>query len=190
MLSYDDVIKWKHFPRYRPFLRGIHRSPVNSPHKGQWRGALMFSLICVWINVWVNNGEAADLRCHRPHYNVIIMIFILITVSQWVTFCMKGCTYSYIMPTSYYISKHMWNIMNKGVLISSNHKKKYTLYVYHLISPWFWIDLPSKSPGDWMTFSMLFRRSCGTTVVPFCSLGWWQTISSTFTIYGLRGGFA
>ena len=47
---YDDVIKWKHFPRYRSFVRGIHRSPVNSLHKGQWRGALMFSLICVWIN--------------------------------------------------------------------------------------------------------------------------------------------
>ena len=43
---HDDVIKWKHFPRYWPFVRGIHRSPVNSPHKGQWRGALMFSLIC------------------------------------------------------------------------------------------------------------------------------------------------
>ena len=39
---HDDVIKWKHFPRYRPFVRGIHRSPVISPHKGQWRGALMF----------------------------------------------------------------------------------------------------------------------------------------------------
>ena len=46
---HDDVIKWKHFPRYWPFVRGIHRSPVNSSHKGQWRGALMFSLICVWI---------------------------------------------------------------------------------------------------------------------------------------------
>ena len=43
---HDDVIKWKHFPRYWPFVRGIHRSPVNSPHKSQWRGALMFSLIC------------------------------------------------------------------------------------------------------------------------------------------------
>ena len=39
---HDDVIKWKHFPRYWPFVRGIHRSPVNSPHKGQWRGALVF----------------------------------------------------------------------------------------------------------------------------------------------------
>ena len=39
----DDVIKWKQFPRYWPFVRRIHRSPVNSPHKGQWLGALMFS---------------------------------------------------------------------------------------------------------------------------------------------------
>ena len=66
----DDVIKWKHFPRYWPFVRGIHRSPVNSPHKGQWHGALMFSLICIWINVWVNNCEAGDLRHYRGHYVV------------------------------------------------------------------------------------------------------------------------
>ena len=49
-------IKWKHFPRYWPFVRGIHRSPVNSPHKGQWRWALMFSLICSWINGWVKKS--------------------------------------------------------------------------------------------------------------------------------------
>ena len=63
---HDDVIKWKHFPRYWPFVWEIHRSPVNSPHKGQWRGALMFSLICAWINGWVNHREAGDLRRHRP----------------------------------------------------------------------------------------------------------------------------
>ena len=47
---HDDVIKLKHLPRCWPFVWGIHRSPLNSPHKGQWRGTLMFSLICVWIN--------------------------------------------------------------------------------------------------------------------------------------------
>ena len=72
--SHDDVIQWKHFPRYWPFVRGIHWWPVNSPHKGQWRGALMFSLICVWINGWVNNREAGDLRCHRAHYDVTVMM--------------------------------------------------------------------------------------------------------------------
>ena len=73
---HDDVIKWKHFPRYWPFVHGIHRCPVNSLHKGQWRGALMFSLICVWINGWVNNREAGDLKRHRAHYDVIVMIYI------------------------------------------------------------------------------------------------------------------
>ena len=70
---HDDVIKWKHFQRYWSFLRGIHRSPGNSSHKGQWRGALMFPLICAWINGWVNNREAEDLRHHRAHYNVSVM---------------------------------------------------------------------------------------------------------------------
>ena len=70
---HDDVIRWKHFPCYWPFVRGIHRSPVNSLHKGQWRGALMFSLICARINGWVNNGEAGDLRRHRAHYDVTVM---------------------------------------------------------------------------------------------------------------------
>ena len=46
-LKHDDVIKGKHFPRYWLFVRGIHWWPVNSPHKGQWRWAVMFSLICL-----------------------------------------------------------------------------------------------------------------------------------------------
>ena len=44
------------------------------PHKGQWRGALMFSFICAWINGWVNNGESGDLRRHRDHYDVTVMV--------------------------------------------------------------------------------------------------------------------
>ena len=71
---HDVVIKWKHFPRYWPFVRGIHRSPVNSPHEGQWRGALIFSLIRVWINGWVNNRGAGGLRRHRAHYDVIVVL--------------------------------------------------------------------------------------------------------------------
>ena len=70
---HDDVIKWKHFPRYWPFVRGIHRWPVNSPHKCQWRGALIFSLNCAWINGWVNKGEAGDFIRYRAHYDVTLM---------------------------------------------------------------------------------------------------------------------
>ena len=72
--NHDDVIKWKHFPRYWLFVRGIQRSPVNYSHYGQWRGVLMFSLICARINGWVNNGEAGDLRRHHAHYDAIVML--------------------------------------------------------------------------------------------------------------------
>ena len=73
IFSHDDVIKWKHFTRYWTFVRGIHRSPANSPHKGQWHGALMFSLICVWIKGWENNREDGDWRRYLAHYDVIVM---------------------------------------------------------------------------------------------------------------------
>ena len=93
---HDDVIKWKHFPRYWPFVRGIHLSPVNSPHKGQWRGALMFSLIFAWMNGWVNTREAGDLRCYHAHYDVLVMEFRSIShqlpkisILKWITFLLK-----------------------------------------------------------------------------------------------------
>ena len=75
IIIHNDVIKWKIFSHYWPFVRGIHRSPVNSPHKGQWRGAFIFSLICAWINAWVNNRKAGDLGLHRAHYDVTIMSY-------------------------------------------------------------------------------------------------------------------
>ena len=46
-----------------------------SPHKGQWRSCLMFTLICAWINGWVNNHEVGDLRRHRAHYDFIAMVY-------------------------------------------------------------------------------------------------------------------
>ena len=71
--SHYDVITWKHFPHYWPFVREIHWSTVNSPHKGQWRGVLTITLICAWTNGWVNNLDAGDLRRNRSHYDVTLM---------------------------------------------------------------------------------------------------------------------
>ena len=72
---------WRHqmetFSALLALCAGIHRWPVNSPHRGQWRGALMFSLIFVWINGWVNNREACDLRRHQAHYDVTVMVPLL-----------------------------------------------------------------------------------------------------------------
>ena len=61
-------------PRYWPFVQGIHRSPVNSLHKGQSHRALMSSLIYAWINDCINNREAGDLRRHCAHYDVTVMV--------------------------------------------------------------------------------------------------------------------
>ena len=77
---HDDIIK--HLLHYWPFVGGIHRSTVNSPHKGQWRGALMYSLIWAWTNSWVNSRDRGDLRCYRAHYDVIIMVFVRTVYSE------------------------------------------------------------------------------------------------------------
>ena len=75
--------KWKHFPRYWPFVRGIHRSRGEFPAQRPVTRALMFSLICARINGWVNSREAGDLRRHRPHYDVTVMYMLRI--------CFKDC---------------------------------------------------------------------------------------------------
>ena len=52
---------------------GNHWSPVDSPHKGQWRGSCMFSLICARSNGGASNRDASDLGHHRAHYDVNVM---------------------------------------------------------------------------------------------------------------------
>ena len=99
--TYDDVIKRKHFP---PFVRGIHRSPGNSRHKGQWRGALMFPLICAWINGWVNNSEAGYLRRHRAHYDVIVMNIVRSVaqiICKRICFLNHGCSEAWLIFLSF-----------------------------------------------------------------------------------------
>ena len=66
-------MKWNFFSRHWPYVRRIHRSPVNPPHKGQWRGALVFSLIYALTNDCVNNRDAGDLRRHCAHNDVAVM---------------------------------------------------------------------------------------------------------------------
>ena len=69
---------WRHqvetFSALLALCVGNSPVPVNSPHKGQWLGALMFALICVWINSCVNNREAGDLRRYCVHYGVTVMV--------------------------------------------------------------------------------------------------------------------
>ena len=68
---------WRHqmetFSGLLAICAGNSTVPVNSPRKGPWRGALTFSFVSAWINGWVNNGEAGDLRSKRAHYDIIVM---------------------------------------------------------------------------------------------------------------------
>ena len=90
---------WRHqmktFPRYWPFVLGILRSPVNSTHKGRWRGALIFSLICAWTNGLVNSRNDGDLRRHRAHYDVSVM-----ENSKWISAASKNFSHSSVTFTN------------------------------------------------------------------------------------------
>ena len=72
------ISKWLHqmerFSALLALCAGNSPIPVNSPHKGQWRGALMFSLICVWINDWVNNREAGVLRQVMRSFDISLLL--------------------------------------------------------------------------------------------------------------------
>ena len=63
------------------FCAGNSPVPVNSPHKGQWRGALVFSLICAWTNRWVNTREAGDLKCDQAHYDISVMMILFSSIT-------------------------------------------------------------------------------------------------------------
>ena len=115
--TYDDVIKWKHFPRYCPFVRGIHPWPVNSSHKGQWRGAFMFSLICAWINGWVNNREAGDLWRHYAYYDVIVLSHVLVLQNSFRSKTVARALFTRKRKYHHdhlYLNCHEWIPLTKG----------------------------------------------------------------------------
>ena len=69
---------WRHqMETFSPLLAlcaGNSLVPGEFPAQRPVMETLMFSLICVWINDWINNREAADLRCYDAHYDVIVMV--------------------------------------------------------------------------------------------------------------------
>ena len=70
---HDDVIKWKHFPRHRPFVRRMQIPLTKLSDAELW----CFLWSAPWINGWVNNREAGDVRQHRAHYDVIVMSWVV-----------------------------------------------------------------------------------------------------------------
>ena len=122
---HDHVIKWKYFPRYWAFARGIHRSPMNSPHKGQWRGTLMFPLICALINVWSNNREVGNLRRHWAHYDVTVMGLCFHRALVW---------YHHLIPVGF---AHIRHTYNKYAILSLGFVVVVLQVLVHIASPVF-----------------------------------------------------
>ena len=106
--SHDDVIKWKRFPRYWPFVRGNPRSPVNSPHKGQWPEALMFSLICA-LNKrlskqswgWWFQTPSCSLWCNCN------VIFELRGLAVWHLYFWQWCHHLPFVCRSTFLANHL-----------------------------------------------------------------------------------
>ena len=109
-------------PRYWPFVRGIHLSPVNSLHKCQWRGALMFSLIFAWIHGWVNNRDAGDSRSNRAHYDVTVMKWQGCSTPS--SLCTGLCTFYFFSWSSLlrnphqFCSSNVWVIQHQSLYAS------------------------------------------------------------------------
>ena len=93
----EHVPLWRHQMEIFSTLLALcaGNSSVNSPHKGQWRGALMFSLMCVWTNSWSNNGYAGDLRRHHVHYEVTVILLRVSAILE-------------VLQTAQYISLDNW----------------------------------------------------------------------------------
>ena len=106
LVCHDGVIKWKKYPRYWTFVRRIHRSPVNYPHKGQWRRALLFYLIWAWTNGLVYNWDAGDLRRHRAHYDVTVM-------------SRDGSPHLILLPAIKHVVGSYWSLLEHDNLLKS-----------------------------------------------------------------------
>ena len=115
-------------------LCGEFTGPGQFQHKGQWRGALIFSLICAWINGWVNYREAGDSRRHRGHYDVIVMIL----------YCSQGLEHGDVLRSKHPV--HYWQFV--GWLLTGNQwipltKGQWIQYLLFCLSSSCWTNIRS-----------------------------------------------
>ena len=142
-----------------PFVWGIHRSPVNFPHKGQWRGVLMFSLIWTWTNSWASNNDAGDLRRYHAHYDVIVrftnnwgrdtITTICVSGPQWIniiyiSFSLVRGHYVNLSKCTCILLFNSW-LKNFDYILSRKYAKK--IYPFHC-------NLRSVA-ASWITWSIL-----------------------------------
>ena len=117
----------------------------SSPHKGQWRGALIFSLICAWIDGSVNTREAGDFRRHRAHYDVTVM-FLIHVYSLF-----NGCNAKSVLCNMWH-----YNLSRESMVVSDACRQD--ILNHHVYVPRNIYDFP---------WQVLFRNS--RLVLPACN---------------------
>ena len=115
-ISERSVMNIETFSALLALCAGNSPVTMNSHHKGQWRGALMFRLICAWINGWINNREAGNFRRNRAHYDVIV----------WLNSFVRYCVYMYKL----YSHICLVYIYNQLVLILCFQSKRSTILIW------------------------------------------------------------
>ena len=149
-----NIVAWcrrqmEAFSALLAFCAGISPVPVNSPHKGQWRGALMSALICAWLKGWVNNREAGDLRRHQDQYDVIVMEAAVNSVGKWV----HESTHSYDINTN------AKDYINEGISpLRWHHNERYGVSNHRRL--------------DCLLYRLLRRRSKKTAKLRITGLCW------------------
>ena len=151
-------------------MRGIHRSPVNSPHIGQWRGALMFSLICARMNDSVNNREAGNLRRHRARYDVTVMSMSTndIYIYMWQLYSRNVGTLRvmiYIAPI-YHSNRNLVNVCIR-ILGPESGKINHLLAICFIHFP---LDLVIRETYKVVDKTLNFFRTISTTSIYFSLL--------------------
>ena len=98
-------------------LRGEFTGPWWIPCKGQRRGAMVFSWVCVWINGWVNNREAGDRRRYRAHYDVTVMFSPPPTNTIYASPRISSCS---LYQTMKNCRPHKWLLSRKKTTLNAD----------------------------------------------------------------------
>ena len=162
---------------------GIHRSTVNSPHKGQWRGTLMFSLICARIKGWANKGDAGDLRRHLAYYDVILTHWgrdKMAAISQTTL----SIALSWIKMLELRLNFHWSLFLRVQLTISSIGSDNAVQATSHYLNQWwlvYWRIYASLGLNELMQWGthrgVLSNQKVALLVSPkFQKLAWWKWI--------------
>ena len=126
---YDDIIKWKHFPCCWPFVRGMHLSPANSPHKASDAEVWCSLWFAPWINGWVNTREAGGLRHHRAYYHVIVMLTAFYDTTFVLSIHVRYVCFFFFF--TFYCARIEWQLLNWPT--------NYLIEIWFLVNRLIWI---------------------------------------------------